>query len=120
MKQLFLFLFVTILALSVNAQSATATLDETGTTVTGGDGTGSIASVSWTVQGTPPAPVTFTTPNAIKTDITVTKAGNYSILFTVKDNLGNVATTTWTITAYDKQVINIDASKSHIIKLTLK
>lgn len=120
MKRLFLFLLIAFLAFSAHAQSATAVLDETGTTVTGGDGTGSIASVSWTIQGTPPAPVTFSAPTSMIDTITVTKAGNYYILFTAKDNLGNIATTTWTVTAYDKQVINIDASKSHVIKVTLK
>ena len=120
MKQLLFIFFFALMSFFAKAQTGTATLDETGTTVTGGDGTGSITSVAWTVQGTPPAPVTFSAPNTLKTDITVTKAGNYSILFTVKDNLGNVASTVWTVTVYDKQVINIDASRSHIVTITLK
>lgn len=120
MKHFIILLFAMIVAFASNAQTGTGTLDETGITVTGGDGTGQIVSTVWTVQGTPPAPVTFSAPNAVKTDVTVTKSGDYTFLFTAKDNLGNVATTTWTAHVYDKQVIIIDASKSRVISIQLK
>lgn len=111
---LFIFLFGLISAFA-HAQTGTGTLDATGAaTVAGGDENAKIVSYAWSVQGTPPAPVTFSSPNSVKTEVTVTKAGNYTFLLTVKDNLGNIATGTVTATVYDKQVIHLNLTKTHI------
>ena len=116
-KILFLFLFVAA-SYFVNAQSGTGTIDATTlVSVTGGDGTGYIASATWTVQGTPPAPVSFSASNNLKTDVTVTKVGTYNLLLTVKDNLGNSATGVFVVNAFLTQGINI---KVTVTQITIK
>ena len=109
-KVLFISLFA-LMSIFANAQTGTGTLTAT-SSVSGGDGTGSIVSTSWAVQGTPPAPVTIATPNAATTTFTVSAPGVYTFVATVKDNLGNIATATWIATAYLQQSVNVDVSKS--------
>lgn len=116
-KLLFLFLFA-VTGLFANAQSGTGTLTAT-STIIGGDGTGTIVSTTWAVQGTPPAPVAFTNQNAATTGFTVTEPGVYTFIATSKDNLGNVQTATWVATAYLSQTINVDVSKS-TLKVVIK
>lgn len=115
MKHLLFVLFFGLISAFAHAQTGTGTLDATGAaTITGGDTNAKIVSYSWTVQGTPPAPVTFSAPNQVKTDVTVTKSGNYTFILTVKDNIGNIATGTITATVYDKQIIHLNLSETHI------
>jgi|SRR6185312_5359208 len=114
MKHLFIFLFAIIAAFTVNAQSATVTVNGAlAASISGGDSNAKIISYSWSITGTPPAPITISTPAQAQTDFTFTKAGNYTVQFTVKDNLGNTASAPLNFVVYDKQVINIDFSKSY-------
>lgn len=108
MKQLLFILFFAITGYFANAQTGTGTIDATNdVSIAGGDGSGFIASVAWSVQGTPPAPITISAPTNLKTNVTVTKSGDYYLTLTVKDNLGSTATGTYHVIAYDKQVIII-------------
>jgi hypothetical protein len=111
MKILFILLF-TLITFFASAQSGTGNLDASKSTVVGGDGTGKIVSATWTVQGTPPGPVTIANANSISTTVTVTKPGKYSFLVTLKDNLGNVATAVVLKEAFYQQSIKVDVSAS--------
>lgn len=114
MKHLLFFLFASILAFAAHAQSATATVNGADyVSITGGDPSAKIVSYQWTVTGTPPAAVVISAPAQAQTDFTFTKSGTYTVLLTVKDNLGNVASGTLTFVVYDKQVIHIDFTKSY-------
>lgn len=122
MKHLLFILLFAITGLFANAQSGTGTIDATNLVkITGGvPGTASIASVSWTVQGTPPAIVSFSASNSLKTDITITATGSYTLLLTVKDNLGNIATATFPVQGIFGQQIIIDTSNSKVLNITIK
>lgn len=112
MKKLLLIALFAFASIIVNAQSGTGKIDASGdVTITGGDGKGSITNVQWTVQGTPPGPVSLSAPNNLVTDITLTKVGDYKLLLTVKDNLGTTATGVYSVTAsWSEQKIIIKVS----------
>lgn len=117
MKKL-IFLLISMLAfVAVEAQSATVTLSASAI-ISGGDGTGKIASAVWSVQGTPPAPVTIVNQGMVgdsaKATATFTKAGTYYLVLTAKDNLNNVATGTVEGDIFNKQTIIISVVNSKI------
>lgn len=89
------------------------TLTAAGSTVTGGDGTGYIASYSWTTIGTPPASVVYSNPSGITTKATFSVSGDYYTLLTLTDNLGNHATTIDTTTYLSKQAVFARTSKCY-------
>jgi hypothetical protein len=119
MKQLlFIILFATT-TIFAKAQSGTGTIDATDSIgIAGGDGTGYIASIAWTFQSGP-GTIVFSAPNKAKTDVTITKVGDYVALLTIKDNLGNIATSTYPIKGYLKQSIFIKATVTPI-KITIQ
>jgi hypothetical protein len=108
MKQL-LFIFLLVAAsFAVKAQSGTGTIDATNdVTINGGPIGGHIVSAAWTVQGTPPAAITISAANNLKTDVTVTKEGNYFLLLTVTDEIGTIGTGVYQVIAQAKRVIII-------------
>lgn len=117
MKKL-IFLLISILSfVVVEAQSATVTLSAS-VVISGGDGTGTITSAVWSVQGTPPAPVTISNQGMVgdsaKATATFTKAGTYYLILTAKDNLSNVATGTVEGDVFNKQTIIISVVNSKI------
>lgn len=107
MKKLLTIILFAAISFAANAQTATVTLDASGSGVSGGDGTGKIVSANWTVQGTPPAAVTFSAPTALVTSVTVTKDGTYDFLLTVTDNLNQVTTGVIELDVFKQQIINI-------------
>ena len=112
-KLLFLFFLITSTFVA-KSQSATFIYDATNDiSIQGGDGTGKISTVQWSVVGTPPSTVQFTNPNSKILTATVTKDGTYTFQIKVTDDLGNVATATLLGIAYAKQtiIINLKVAK---------
>ena len=110
--KLFLIALFSFTSLFACAQSGTGNLDASKSSIIGGDGTGKIVSATWAPQGNLPGPATIANANAIVTTVTVSVPGSYTFQVTLKDNLGNVATTTVTLQAYLQQGIKADASAS--------
>lgn len=114
-KLLFSIIFIATFFVA-KAQSGTGTIDATPlVTITGGDGTGTVVSALWSIQGTPPGTVVLSAANNLKTNVTVTAIGTYNLLLTVKDNLGNTATGVFIVNAYFSQGINIKVTVTQII-----
>jgi hypothetical protein len=114
------FIYPTIItaASAGSVTSASAVLSVLGADVTGGE---SGLTYTWSVTGTPPAPVTFSTngANAAKTTTaTFTKAGTYSFLVTATNAAGFSATSTVNVTI-DQMPKNIAVSPSGGSQLTV-
>lgn len=108
-RVLFIFLLAAI-SVCAHAQSGTVTIDVTDSIgISGGDGTGYIASILWSAQSGPGA-IVFSAPNKSKTDITINKVGDYYALLTVKDNKGNIATALYHLVGILQQGIFIKAT----------
>jgi hypothetical protein len=120
-RLLFIFLFA-ITTYFAQAQSGTFNYDATKDVgITGGDSaTNAITSYQWATQGAQAGPVVFTGANTPVLKATVTVAGSYLFILTVKTNLGKTATGTIKGIAYGPQVINIDFSGTGILKTTLQ
>lgn len=113
MKKVFIIILSFLAFSSINAQVST-TLDGTGSYVTGGDGTGSIVSYSWTIQGTPPAAVILANASQPMSKATFTQKGDYYLLLTVTDNKGAKSSAVDTVTIFAGQVPHAKATNSHI------
>ena len=121
MKQLLFILFFAAIGLTAKSQTGTFTFNATGlATVTGGDSATAIVSYQWATQGAQPGAVVFTNPTSQILTATVSVAGNYLFVYSVKTNTGKTASTTIAGIAYGPQVIHLDFSGSGILKTTLQ
>jgi len=114
MKRLLLILAIVSTSTFAIAQSGTTTVDVTDSVgVTGGDHTGYIASVLWSMQSGP-GTMLFSDATKLKTSITIDKIGDFYALLTIKDNLGNIATAVYHIVGTVKQGIFIKVTLTPI------
>lgn len=112
MKHL-LFLVMALTFISIGkAQSVDTTIDASKyVTISGGDGTATIASYTWTASSTS-EPFTITAPTLSQSKFSFTKEGDYAATLVVRDTKGNTGSGVLKFKVYAKQLIIIDFSKS--------